>query len=257
MADNSTQKVISKITTILDRMDAETRANTLEQIATHIKELNNDMKIEETSNKNHLLKIKMNHNGFKRALPDTVKETLVANLWKNKCEISAMSYPGGCESNWISLMIDKSAITPKLWFVMHYFSLVTICFKMLLLFSSSNSSEKPKTVHFPDKSLQEVQNQLMTFFSQIDKEKHRKTLKLISKQTEQFQKLLEIEQAKTEERIRKLENSHKPCKPALPESLMNALVKDLPCETSVQSNQNGFQQITLTIKKSSLAQTLR
>ncbi|KAH9408589.1 hypothetical protein TYRP_010854 [Tyrophagus putrescentiae] len=97
MADNSTQKVISKITTILDRMDAETRANTLEQIATHIKELNNDMKIEETSNKNHLLKIKMNHNGFKRALPDTVKETLVANLWKNKCEISAMSYPGGCE----------------------------------------------------------------------------------------------------------------------------------------------------------------
>lgn len=217
-------------------MDAETRANTLEQIATHIKELNNDMKIEETSNKNHLLKIKMNHNGFKRALPDTVKETLVANLWKNKCEISAMSYPGGCESNWISLMIDKSAITPKL--------------------CSSNSSEKPKTVHFPDKSLQEVQNQLMTFFSQIDKEKHRKTLKLISKQTEQFQKLLEIEQAKTEERIRKLENSHKPCKPALPESLMNALVKDLTCETSVQSNQNGFQQITLTIKKSSLAQTL-
>lgn len=121
MADDFSQKVISQILTILNRMDDERRANTLEQISKHMKELNNDLKIEETSIKTYQRKVNNNHNGCKRALPETFMNTVVANLLKNISEISVQSNPGDCENKWISLMIKKSSITPQLWYVKRYF----------------------------------------------------------------------------------------------------------------------------------------
>lgn len=116
MADENSQEIQNLILLVLDRMDNETRANTLEQISTRKKEFINDLKIEEENNKDRLRKIKNNHNRCERALPETFMSTKLKDLLAVG-EASVQSYPDDHENQWLSLMIKKSSFTSKLWFV--------------------------------------------------------------------------------------------------------------------------------------------
>lgn len=116
MADDNGQEIQDQILLVLNRMDDEVRANTLEQISKRKKEFINDLKIEEANNKDRIRKIANNHNRCEKALPETFMSTKVNDLLKIS-EVSIQSCPDEFENQWLSLMIKKSLFTQKLWFV--------------------------------------------------------------------------------------------------------------------------------------------
>lgn len=116
MAFSDGLEIQNQILLLLDRMDEEKRANTLEQISKHKKELINDLKIEKANNENSIREIINDHNRCKRALPETFMGIKVNELLDTS-EVSIQSYSHEYENQWLSLLIKKSSSTGKLWFV--------------------------------------------------------------------------------------------------------------------------------------------